>query len=295
MVAKSLLRDAKRLVGRAARLNYGTERANRLRVLKAATERDPGAWVVFQMGKVGSTSVSASLEAMADRPHVYHAHFLTPGGIGWAEEQYRRNYPRTRLLPNHVVDSLVLRERLDAGATLGWRVVTLLRDPIARNLSSFFQTMYLDRPEVDVQDTSDTAMARLHQSFFDDFDHEFPLEWLDVELGAALGVDPYAAVADGPGAFQLSAQASRPAVLILTLEELRGNGAAALARFVEREQVPLVDANLAGDKDYAGTYEQFSATIPLPASYLDLMYGSKMATSFYDEATLAAFRRRWTR
>ena len=295
MDARSLLKDAKRLVGRAAKLSYPTERANRLRVLRSATQRDPGAWVVFQMGKVGSTSVSASLEALPGRPHVYHSHFLTHGGISWAEEQYRSNYARTRTLPAHVIDSLVLRERLDAGATLGWRVVTLLRDPVARNLSSFFQTMYLDRPDVDVSDTSDAAMSRLHALFIDEFDHEFPLEWLDVELGAALGVDAYEAEADGPGAFVVPAKASRPAVLLLTLEQLRDHGVGALGRFVERPHIELIDANQAEDKHYAGAYRRFADTVELPASYLDLMYGSKMVTSFYDAPTIATFRDRWSR
>ena len=296
MDPKSLLKDAKRLVGRVAKVSYPTERANRLRVLRAKTANDPGAWVVFQMGKVGSTTVSASLEALSDRPHVYHSHFLTHHGIRWAEDQYRAHFSRTKALPAHVIDSLVLRERLDAGATLGWRVITLVRDPVARNLSSFFQTMYLDRPDVDLADASDAAMARLHARFIDDFDHDFPLNWLDVELGAALDIDPYAAEPDAAqGVFSLEPRGARPGLLVLTLEDLRTSGAVALARFVDCPEVPLIDANAADSKDYADAYRRFSDTIDLPESYLDRMYTSKMATHFYAEAQLEGFRRRWTR
>ncbi|MDG2112112.1 MAG: putative capsular polysaccharide synthesis family protein [Actinomycetota bacterium] len=299
MDPKSLVKDAvgeaKRLVARAVKLTYATERTNRLRVLRRATQRDPGAWVVFQMGKVGSTTVADSLEALGDRPHVYHTHFLTPTGIAWAEEQYRSNYARTRALPLHVIDSILLRERLDAGATLGWRVVTLLRDPVARNLSSFFQTMYLDRPDVDITDTSDAAVARLHQRFLDAFDHDFPLRWLDEELGASLGVDPYSATDTGSGgAFILEARGSRPGLLVLKLERLVADGPAALGGFLDRPEVPLLDANAAESKDYGALYHRFMDTLELPSSYLDRMYESKMARHFYDAEELAGFRSRWT-
>lgn len=294
-LVKEAVGEAKRLLGRAAKLTYVTERSNRLRVLRRTTQRDPGAWVVFQMGKVGSTTVSDSLEALADRPHVYHTHFLTPSGIEWAEDQYRSNFSRTHTLPAHVIDSILLRERLDAGASLGWRVVTLLRDPVARNLSSFFQTMYLDRPDVDVTNTSDAAVAGLHRSFLESFDHDFPLRWLDEELGASLGVDPYAAVDDGSGgAFVLDAKGSRPGLLILKLELLKTAGAAALGKFLGRPEVRLSDANTAESKDYGPLYRRFMDTLELPESYLDRMYDSRMARHFYDAGELAGFRERWS-
>jgi hypothetical protein len=295
-LTKGAVSEAKRLVGRAAKLDYRTERFNRVRVLRRATRRDPGAWVVYQMGKVGSTTVSDSLEALADRPHVYHAHFLTSEGIGWAEDQYRPNYPRTRALPGHVIDSIVLRERLDAGATLGWRVVTLVRDPVARNLSSFFQTMYLDRPDVDVTDTSDAMVEGLHRRFLTDFDHEFPLRWLDVELGSALGLDAYAATDDGSGgSFVLRPRGARPGLLVLKLERLRECGSDALARFLDRPEVPLLDANTGSEKDYGELYGRFADTVELPAEYLDRMYGSRLVTHFYDPDEIEAMRARWTR
>ncbi len=257
-LTKGAVSEAKRLVGRAAKLDYRTERFNRVRVLRRATRRDPGAWVVYQMGKVGSTTVSDSLEALADRPHVYHAHFLTSEGIGWAEDQYRPNYPRTRALPGHVIDSIVLRERLDAGATLGWRVVTLVRDPVARNLSSFFQTMYLDRPDVDVTDTSDAMVEGLHRRV-------------------------------------LRPRGARPGLLVLKLERLRECGSDALARFLDRPEVPLLDANTGSEKDYGELYGRFADTVELPAEYLDRMYGSRLVTHFYDPDEIEAMRARWTR
>ena len=300
MDAKSLVRDtvkeAKRLAGRAAKLTYATERSNRVRVLRRSTRRECGAWVVFQMGKVGSTTVSDSLEALSDRPHVYHSHFLTPAGLEWAETQYRTNYQRTKVLPGHVIDSVVLRDRLDGGAPLGWRVVTLIRDPVARNLSSFFQTMYLDHPEVDVSHASDAAVKKLHGSFLEGFDHDFALRWLDDELGAALAVDPYDAVDDGSGgAFVLEPSGVRPGVLILKLEQLRVAGVDALVRFFDREDVPLLDANAAESKEYGGLYSRFAETIEIPTTYLDHMYESKLVRNFYTPDEVAEFRARWTR
>jgi hypothetical protein len=94
--------------------------------------------LVYQMGKVGSETVARSLGDEQLARSVYHLHFLTPQGLARAAETYREHW-RPDGNAHHVWDGEFIRERLqEAGDGEQWPVITLVRDPVARNLSAFF-------------------------------------------------------------------------------------------------------------------------------------------------------------
>lgn len=85
--------------------------------------------VVYQMGKVGSTTIVRSLEALGLDTSIYHIHYLTEYYLDINEEKQKsdlspKNVHRCKLL----WESQFLRRQLDRGLRgKKWRVVTLKR------------------------------------------------------------------------------------------------------------------------------------------------------------------------
>ena len=92
--------------------------------------------IVYQMGKVGSSTVCSSLKKLKDFD-VYHIHVLTEESIKKLENVYKSNFHKTSFFPVHILESQYLSKQLEQGKKK-WKVVTLVREPIIRNISLCF-------------------------------------------------------------------------------------------------------------------------------------------------------------
>jgi hypothetical protein len=118
-------------------MSYATGRLWQHRMLRRHYARSKGAIVVHQMSKVGSQTVVASLhEALPDHA-IYHTHFISDQGLAWLEGFVRERWGSVHI-PQHLWHGQFVRGNLcDAAAPERLRVVTLVRDPVARNISEF--------------------------------------------------------------------------------------------------------------------------------------------------------------
>ncbi len=268
------------------------------RISLALTERvDDDALLVYQMGKVGSTAVTRSLRAAGFESRIYKLHFLTREGMARAERQYRRNWTGGRralhLWESQYLYDVVRRPRPGKQ----WRIVTLVRDPVARNVSAFFQTFDLEASYGGGQVGGARAadVEKLTDAFLNQFEwHDEPLTWLDNELGSVFGVDVYASpFPHGRGHETYENESAR--VLLLRLEDLRETAPRAFAEWLGLESFVPVESNVGGAKHYSDAYREFADGVKLPQSYLDRMYESRYARHFYSHEEIEAFRARWER
>ena len=245
--------------------------------------------LVYQMGKVASSAVEISMEGAGIRP-VYQVHFLTHAGLSWAEAAYRSNWSATQN-PTHVWQGQRVRARLNHDAGERWQIVTLCREPVARNVSGFFQTGRLL-----YQLTGEESAAELQRRFLVDFqEHDTPLRWFDDELAATFGVDVYSEpfpVAQGWHIYR----SDRADVLLIRYEDLGRVFAEATAKFFDRPGgIELQSCNLSAEKDYGSAYREFVEDADLPDEYVNRMYTSPYAKHFYTDAEREAFTQRWRR
>src|SRR5437016_3236817 len=101
--------------------------------------------IVHQMGKVGSKSVQLSLrkayEALGIQIPIYHTHTLNSfeqGKQNAFQDRKQRN-PADRLAALEYGE--IIRKQIDENPTQHWNIVSLVRDPIARNISAFFESL----------------------------------------------------------------------------------------------------------------------------------------------------------
>jgi len=251
--------------------------------------------IVFQMGKVGSTSIVHALrERLPDSP-VFHVHFLTESGIEDAKTRLGQLMKRYNANAWCLYESDFVRRYLERhGSSRRIRIITLFREPIARNISSFFYNITKYVPDKQDCASADVAsIERIQDSYLRVFDeHEFPLNWFDTELSSVFGVsvldnfdvDKGYAIIDG----------EQVDVLALKLEKLKQCATTAFQQFLGIENLNLDVSNASDEQPYYNCYKRFLREVRLPGHYLDKMYRSRYMLNLYSEDEIREYRQRWS-
>jgi hypothetical protein len=305
-ISLRLLGAAKRTAIRLSYQNYYSAKAYHLLLLHLSNLGKNELILVYQMGKVGSTTVRVSLRAAGLDVPVRQIHFLSQDIIDENERILRKRFPSVKrgFLYRHLWECQYLRKQVDKGLKgRRWRVVTLTRDPIARNISAFFQTLQVQLLDsgrrckikswygfeitIDIED-----IECLVDLFLEKWDHDTPLVYFDRELKGVLGIDVFSREFSTSKGYQIYRE--EPAdVLLIRLENLSQCAQDAFGEFLNIDGFTLVRANVSSDKAYHAIYQKFLDSVVLPDSYVDRMYTSKYAQHFYSEEEIDLFRARW--
>jgi hypothetical protein len=265
-------------VGRQGRIAYWLDKRC---YISRERRRSGDPIVVLTLGKTGSSTVAQTLrERIPDRP-VYQVHRIAPDTLAAAEREYRATAPEAR--PEHVFAGYYLRTRMPTRERR-WDVISLVRDPVVRGVSAYFQTGVRLGHALD-----DLEAARAQLLRWPAF--SIANTWFDKEIRGELGVDVFDHPFDpmlGYGCIDT------PTVrLLLIRQENLGQAANALAAFLNAPITALSSTNVSGDKDYAEAYRRFRSEVALPSTVLDEMYESRFARHFYTDAERARFRAEW--
>jgi len=170
------------------------------------------------------------------------------------------------------------------------RVITLVREPVANNISMFFEVLdhYTGTSAIE----SSLDIDEMIEVFLSRYMHRRPLTWLDTELKRMLGIDVFRHPFPQDQGFA-TLHADNVDLLVLKLELDDESKARAIADFLGLDSLELVRSNVSSKRDHASKYEEFKRRIRVPDSLLDLMYESKYAKFFYSADELSRYRARW--
>ncbi|WP_335986098.1 putative capsular polysaccharide synthesis family protein [Spongiibacter tropicus] len=236
--------------------------------------------LIYTMGKVGSSDISKKLKLSfqfhnfdQEIPAKNFSSRFTPHIYRYVVEALRWKILGRKLLRVFGLPAAELK------------VISIVRDPVARNLSAFFQN--LDESQVIGGSVSESE-------FYAYTNHMLPLVWFDVEFKRHLGVDVYAYPFDVEAGWCVIEKEGFK-ILILQLEELSNLGEI-VADFVGDDKVYLGGAkqNFSGDKWYGVLYSDLKAKIDISDEYLNLMYKSRFMKHFYGDEKTARMRAKWT-
>ncbi len=248
--------------------------------------------VVYQMGKVGSSTVYRSLRSLDLPRPVHHVHLLND--LDTIEEGVRRSYTDPVGTLTQIEKGRKLRRRVLRNRATTWRVISLVRDPVQRNVSAFFESVTEVIPDAyERWARDDLTLADIKTAFLDRFDHEAPLSWFQSQLLPVFGIDVFAVPFDTEKGYE-TYEAPGARLLVIRLENLVDRGNAAIGEFLGLDEFELVPTNSATAKRYAALYSEFERRVTLPAGYLARMYDSRFARHFYTATEIEAFERRWT-
>ncbi|MDX1511102.1 MAG: putative capsular polysaccharide synthesis family protein [Nitriliruptorales bacterium] len=235
--------------------------------------------LLYQMGKVGSTSVHRSLEESAD-VIALHVHRLSATGIAAAERSGNDpSVSRGHIIRRHIVE----RGRRAP-------VISLVRDPIARNLSAYFHRLDVYWPRW--RGWQQIPREAILESFLDTYPHQIPLTWFDRELREVIGIDVYAQPFDPDRGWVAIEHEMHPTIVLRTdLPDERK--AAALSDFLDVPIRPTSRTNVGEDKGYGAVYREFMKDLVLPEDHVNHMLDSKVARHFFAPGELEALRQKW--
>lgn len=249
--------------------------------------------IVYQMGKVGSSTILGGLQRRMLDDSVHHIHVLSPKIIVESREHVVKE---RRALPEQLEHSLQIREYLDSGIDPSIDVITAVREPIAQLISAIFQNLNEQQPHLIEEDGRwrEKEIESFVQSRIESYnvDHEWNCNWFDNDFLPALGVDVYQHVFD-----QASGAATivkgRCRILLLRLESSE-NWVDEITRFLNFDSdLELVKLNDSNDKDYKTTYRAITNRLKFSRELLDKIYSTKFCRHFYSPQMIESFKQRW--
>jgi len=247
------------------------------------------------MGKVGSKTVKLSLEKAYENvgyvPPVLHSHVLT--NLDDIERAIAREFGAHGRDRAVIRDARQLNRIIFKNPAFRWNVISLVRDPVARNVGTFFDNLPMILPDWrQYYHSSEFNMRDLQNIFFKTEPiHNTSLDWFDRQLKPVFDVDVFATPFPEGIGYHIY-HSPRADLLLLRLEDLDRVAADAMQTFLGLNGFKIHNANVGEEKDYAEIYRDFKQA-GLPAEYVDRIYQSKIATHFYAPAELNAFRRKW--
>lgn len=241
--------------------------------------------VVMQMGKVGSRSIVDSLERHYSDGPIFHVHALRRESLDTARQRFEE---AKKPLPDHLRHSEEVLALLDRGAQ--FKVITLTREPISRNISAFFQRLS-DEGRSPTAPTP-ALVSELIEEFQSSQRHGVATGWFDNQFHAGLGIDVY----EHPFSFQTEFQTyetTNVSALLLRTEAADSLKAEQIGAFLETDGFALRRSNDSSTKGYAATYAAFKEAIVLEARYVNRMLNSRYSQHFYSEKERRKVRHFW--
>lgn len=239
--------------------------------------------VVFCMSKTASSAIVRAAQQRLQRP-VYKVHLLTPMAVAQVEANYRRTDPTAR--PRHILHASHLLRRPPT-TEHPWAVITIVREPIGRSASDFFQSgERLGR----LGDPATTTASFLRFATAQGIPRT--IGWFDRELHVSLGINVYEHPFDPAVGYAII---ETPSVRLLILrQESLDVAPQALGHFLGLpEPLVLARENDAARKPYSALYDTVLSEARVTQRTLDLAYTSRFAQHFYSPAELDGFRTRW--
>ena len=247
-----------------------------------ATYQDPKTIFIYQMGKVGSTSLELGIDnglhvhAFYTKNHTCPVRLQGLAGFGLRHIVYRAE--------QEVLAYLLRRAFRQRKKT---KIITLVRPPLARNMSMFFHDLdaYLFAAHTNCMHTRNKVLptrmqdkSLLARVFEQEFDHHYPLRWFQQEFLPMTGVNIFDYHFD-PSKGVTIIEREQIQVLCLRTDKIQ-HCAGDLSRFVGHE-VKLSMENEAESKWYGDVYTQFKQHYQPPKALEQAIKDSQLHQHFF--------------
>jgi len=242
--------------------------------------------VIYTMAKVGSMSLYNSIKKYTKVP-VFHIHTMQREKI---EEAYQLCRNKGWWPDSKNPGALIYDSKIKTGQPI--KIITAIREPIARNVSAFFEVFRFYNGQDAT--TFSGGTDQLQKVFTEALPHRFPLVWLEEELQICTGIDVYAQSFNPDLKFQIY-QNQHIELLLLRVDLPNEKKETIIRDFLKLPDFKLSNYNVGSEKDYADLYQSFKKQIQLPASYLNEMLESKYCKHFYTEQERKEFYAKWKR
>lgn len=255
--------------------------------------------LIFQMGKVGSSSVYQSLKNAGIPNTIFHVHQLSDKGIGEKENWLKHH---NALAPHWVTEDLLYMKKIKNMVEVNrskfqWKIITMTRDPVGVKLSAFFENIKVygrsvfDPPDkINVEKTIDYLMCNVFNK--SNVKEDYFLNWFDRELKTVFGIDVYTVPYNFAQGYSIISK-ENVSVLVIRIEDMKRSFQQAMSDFLNITDIKLEKDNTAEKKSYRNEYQSVLENFKLAGETFDLIYSTRYARHFYPEDEREKSRQRW--
>lgn len=240
-----------------------------------------GAILIYQPSKVGSSSVFKSI--IKSGRNAEHIHFINEEWLSnWNGEGGAPTTEETQ-------QGIELLQKL---RTI--KVITLVREPIGRDISQFFQRF--DNNTVIKRKYNEPGLLKGIVSQIDDYSrigqYGYQFEWFNREIKDVLGVDIYEHDFDKENGYQIIREKNME-LLIIKMEKM-DQCEEIIGKFVNIDNFKLEKNNIGSNKLYHFAYEEVKKQIYIPEEIVNRYYkNNKAMDHFYTEKEKDDFLKIW--
>lgn len=231
--------------------------------------------LIYQMGKVGSSALKRSI------PGALHIHnivrkkpedYISPVR---AKFEYRGIKKWKRWLK-------LWRLHLKIRSSKQVKIITLVREPVGRDISMFFQALPFWLAEAYIVDglSKQEGAEVLRSAFYRRVNHAYALNWFDVELKVLTGIDVFSTEFDPEKGF-MHYKNKQFQVLLVRHDKLECPAVLRQLSDFVGSSVTLGSANSSAIKWYAPIRSIFLDSLALDEQYLERMLSSKLTRHFF--------------
>lgn len=253
--------------------------------------------LVYTPYRVGAKAVTLSLHRNQDQP-VRFAHHLRPDHVieraaRFIEAQGRElvNTPQEDKaakpweLNISEVENITGRAFLVQHAPEGLNIVTLVRDPVAQILSTFFRSAWYSKPHLFEAISTEAGLVEFcnyAQKLLLSYKDLYP-NWHRHDFEAVLGVNLLEQPFDNTCGYGVC-QSGTLNILIMKMEHLESSYENAFADWMNIRGLQLVESqNRGANQPYGDFYERFKKRFRISNEVADTLYRAPYVEHFYNE------------
>jgi hypothetical protein len=257
---------------------------------------------VYQMGKVGSVSTYLTLKKKLPDQAIYHIHNLNSEHFSKIWETMQLDQPYHAFTFGHSCITKYLSEHIEEiKGQKSIKVITGVREPIARNISWFFQIIDCACvfPEFFIKyEKGLITMDDIIKKFWSqNFVYGKQYDWFEEELEAVFGIDIASIDFPKEKGYAIANFPDRNIeLLVLKLEKLDSCLKEALETFLEVENLNcerLDPADFLDENDYL-IYENLRKSLTFSDEYLEEIYDQPLVRHFYTDEEINKFKLKWS-
>lgn len=237
--------------------------------------------VSYQMGKVASSSLTESIPGCiqihcldGEEPIKYFSSRYTGSVSGRLWQHYKWKLTASRLRNK-------IKKEMASGGVV--KLLVGVREPMARNVSGFFQSLTFREKGDSVRELIDKYYAfcpHLASSY-----------WFENELQKHFGIDVYSYPFDKDLGFSIIKKGGVE-VFLYQYEKI-GGLESDLCRFIGSNDFSLKKINEGSKKWSNDAYKSFLSEFNPSNQYLEFLYSTKYMRHFYSDQNIREYKRKW--
>lgn len=235
--------------------------------------------VLFTMGKVASSALTEAFRNAGIASH--HIHNLNPETL---QNMGAPNAKSGHVPIKHISQSLSHRTEYIAHPER-FLFISLVRDPVARNISAFFQNLHLSEKETGVESNIDV----LFEHFLETYPHRLPLRWFDHQFQEYLDIDIYKYSFNTAKKYCYLPKRN---TLLLRIDCPRADKEQLLTDIFDTP-ISVPDVNVGEQKPYSERYRAFKNRARFEKPFLARIYNSPFCRHFWTNQERREMRSLW--